>query len=829
MKKRGSRNGLRPAIEQRPLPEKSENSRSAASRLLVVALGIVVGQAVLYGPSLIGVRVLLPLDVLAEPYVYLPRTPDMPKNVLHDAMQTDLVFYYEPARQFAISELRAGRLPFWSPSEFGGVGCFRWNLSPPWLLGYLIASPVALAWIQMLIALVAGGGAYLFFRRVMRLQFWPAAIVAWCYPLTGAYVLWQGFWLPSVMCWLPWMFAAVNATVRRPGGWGGPLLALLSGIVLLSGAPDIGGQVLLASGIYAVWCVFDEHGGWFAGNAGKSALVVALAWTLGILASAWLLLPLADYMRTGSRVLARSQGSEERPPLGLEALPQVVLPNMYGSACDGSCRIGADTLQESSAGAYAGLLATLFLAPLAWVSRPHRSICILAAVLGVVGLAWSLNVPILVQLLRMPGMNLMSHNRLVFATAFAILILAAAGLDVLWQGNVVRRWWFLAPMSILAGLSAWCLYCAAILPEPIASQLAEVIQQGKSLHGIGDAASVPVIQDSYRRSFVLAAALAGLGVAAWSWLWVRPRWPHWVLGVLAAVLVADLLWFGYGFAAQCDPGLYYPRLPVLEQVAAAGPGRVIGMECLPANLAATHRLCDVRGYDGVDPADWVELLKPAADPGSKVLPYASTQWMDPMGWPLPQGGVKVSPILTMLNVRYVIYRGVPAAGYHPAFQGVDYFAWENPEALPRAFVPRHVEMIADPKERLTRLSATDFDPRRVGFVEQPLDLPAACDGSVSITEDTPRRVAIAAEMRTPGLIVLADRWDRAWNAYLDGKPVAALRTNHAVRGVVVPAGRQTVEFRFEPPSLTRGAVISALALLGWLAWVGIVARRRTGL
>ena len=130
MKKEGSRNGLGRRLSGALCRQIRRIPVSAASRLLVVALGIVVGQAILYGPSLIGVRVLLPLDVLAEPYVYLPRTPDMPKNVLHDAMQTDLVFYYEPARQFAISELRDGRLPFWSPSEFGGVGCFRWNLSP---------------------------------------------------------------------------------------------------------------------------------------------------------------------------------------------------------------------------------------------------------------------------------------------------------------------------------------------------------------------------------------------------------------------------------------------------------------------------------------------------------------------------------------------------------------------------------------------------------------------------------------------------------------------------------------------------------------------------
>ena len=56
-----------------------------------------------------------------------------------------------------------------------------------------------------------------------------------------------------------------------------------------------------------------------------------------------------------------------------------------------------------------------------------------------VGLSWSLDVPGMVQLLRLPGLNLMSHNRFVFVTAFAILILAAAGLNALWQGNIPAR------------------------------------------------------------------------------------------------------------------------------------------------------------------------------------------------------------------------------------------------------------------------------------------------------------------------------------------------------------------------------------------------------
>jgi hypothetical protein len=819
-------------VPRRPGPNQSApdmpcSRRTKALRLLALVLGVVVGQAILYGPSLVGDRVLLPLDVLAENSIYLPKTPEMEKNLLHDVIRSDLVLYYEPARQFAIAELRAGRLPWWSPYEFAGVGCFRWTLSPPWLLGYLIASPVVLAWIQLLVALVAAGGAYVFFRRVVRVEFWPAAIAAWCYPLTGSYILWQGYWLPAVMCWLPWMFVAVDTTVRRPGGWGGPLLALLSGIVLLGGAIDIGGQVLLASGIYAVWCFIDQYGlQWRSRPALVAAAAPALAWTLGIAASAWMALPLAEYLQTGSRPKARSQGVEERPPVGREALPEVVLPDMYGSARHGSCRIGTDSLQESSAGAYAGLLATLFLAPLAWTSRRHRSIAILATVLGFVGLSWALDVPGMVQLLRLPGLNLVSHNRFVFVTAFAFLTLAVIGLNVLWEGEVSQCRWFLAPVGLLVLLFAYCVSRTVELPEPIRTQLAADVQQGKPHGNIDDMAGVLQVQASYRTSFAVAAALAAIAAAAWCWLWMQPRPPRWAFVPLSGLLLAELLWFGNGRAAQCDPALYYPRVPVLEQVAAASPGRVIGMKkCLPANLAATHGLCDVRGYDGVDPAEWVELLQQAADPGSKVLPYALTQWMDPLGWSLSTGGVKISPILTMLNVRYVIYRGSPAPNFHPAFQGVDYFAWQNPEALPRAFVPQHVETVADRDERLNRLADVNFNPRRVAYVEQPLELPVLCQGSATITEDTPQRVTIATDMRTPGLIVLADRWDAGWRAYLDGQPATIVRANHAVRGVVAPAGRQVLQFRYESATLARGSLLSGLALLAWLVWVAVVAWR----
>jgi len=139
----------------------------------------------------------------------------------------------------------------------------------------------------------------------------------------------------------------------------------------------------------------------------------------------------------------RIAGAEDRPPAGLAALPQVIMPDIYGTVAHGSCHIipKGTNLIESAAAAYAGILATLVVAPLAWCGR-RRALNLCWIFLALFGLGWCLNLPGFVQLLRLPGLNLMSYNRLVFLTAFAILALTAIGLENLRNGAVSRRWWF---------------------------------------------------------------------------------------------------------------------------------------------------------------------------------------------------------------------------------------------------------------------------------------------------------------------------------------------------------------------------------------------------
>lgn len=829
------------------------------ARLSLVLAGVTLGQAVLYGPSLAGRKILLPVDILTAPRIFIPRRPEIAAIQPQNTYLIDQVYQFEPERRFAVSEVRAGRLPMWAPYHFAGVPFIVPKFSPLLALQHCIASPVVLAWTQLLQAIVAGLGAYLFCRRVLAVGYWPSAIGAWCYPLTGFFVLWQGYPPALPVAWLPCILLAVENTVRGRTLTGSFAFSILTCVVLLSGHLDVAGQVLLVAGLYALWRLLGIEAGplrsrpgrrprdrasddniedakdegsaqghqSFAGKisqAAKPAVRLVLSWVLGFLLAAPYSLPVLDYTRTGARMERRAAGEEERPPVGIAALPQIVLPEMYGMGHTGSLRFVDGNAAESSAATYTGILATLLLAPLAWCSRRHRSLNVFWLLLSILALSWCLNIPGVVSVLRLPGLNMLSHNRFVFAASFAILAMTAVGLEVLAEELIRWRGWFWFPTALLAGLGVWCAYRAVVLPWPIRIQLPSAVMRGEAIGWVNDAEGVQTVQRWFMWSSLCAAVLCVLGVGGWLILRARRTWQPRLLPLAGAGLVADLLCFAQGQIVQCDPALYFPQIPVFKQIAHAHPGRVMGYDCLPAALASMAGLRDVRGYDAVDPAAYCQLLMQAAEPDSLKPSYASTQWLKPKMTLTDQGEVRLSPVLDMLGVRYVVFRGAPLPEARPVFQGFDYWVLRNPAALERAFIPRQVEVLTNRQTCLQALASPQFDPRKTAFLESPINLPDPARGEVEIVSEIPTRIILSVRMETPGLVVLADLWDKGWRAFVDGKPAPILRANYALRGVVVPAVSRTLEFRYQPASFVWGlrlAALAALLLLAWLAraWV----------
>ncbi|HET6324698.1 MAG TPA: hypothetical protein VFG04_08365, partial [Planctomycetaceae bacterium] len=787
-----------------------ETSPKGRLRWLILWAGWLLPQIVLLGPALIGRTVDLPVDLLAFPGAYLPDRPEYAEVQHHGREVFDLVLLYPGAREFSANELRAGRLPLWQPANFAGAPFAYWpKYSPFELLYYVAPYPVTLGWMALLQAVTVGLGMWMLLSRCFKLSYWSSALGSWCAPFTGFITVWHGSLPLGPVLWLPWSLWAVHGVVKNPSASSGLAVALVTALLLLAGHPGMGGLVLLTTGLYFVWMLGTELLVCRQWRLALSATaVVGVGWLIGFLIGAPYLLPLLEYGRTGVRMDARAEGYDERPPEGLEGLPAILWPEVNGGETHvNSVRIAPHSnLTEGASGAYAGLLAALWLAPLAWRHRRLRSQAVFLTLLVVVSVGWALNVPGIVHVLRsgpLRPLASLSFNRWVFATADAILILAAIGFDSLLASvPKFRRWWAI-PIVATAGFGGWCLYRFFGITQ-------EMEDQGFTI------------------CFVLGIAISLAGLAGWATTFRAGPRIKWLRIGLICLLPLELFWFAWTERRQADIALYFPPVPILDKLVAEPAGRIWGAGCFQPNLNQMVGLEDVRGYDGVDPRDYVKLLDLAVDHSvSPFLFYARTQSSVPTAWQSADG-LKLHPVADLLNVRYLIFRSRPPEGLPVILHEDDYWITENRGALPRAFVPRSAHSVKDDAEAVALMTPVAFDPRQTVVLSDDLQLPDAMQGTASVHYVTPTRSELDVDMQTPGLVVVSDLWDAGWRAELDGSACPIYRVDLALRGIQVRAGKHRIVCTYEPRSVRIGfyaAGVGCCLLLLWTIWQVRAARR----
>ena len=67
---------------------------------------------------------------------------------------------------------------------------------------------------------------------------------------------------------------------------------------------------------------------------------------------------------------------------------------------------------------------------------------------------------------------------------------------------------------------------------------------------------------------------------------------------------------------------------------------------------------------------------------------------------------------------------------------------------------------------------------------------------------------------------MTDNWYDAWHAYVDGQPAKLLRSYGTFRAVAVPAGTETVAFKYRSERYTTGRLVTWLATLFVLGVIG---------
>lgn len=125
-------------------------------------------------------------------------------------------------------------------------------------------------------------------------------------------------------------------------------------------------------------------------------------------------------------------------------------------------------------------------------------------------------------------------------------------------------------------------------------------------------------------------------------------------------------------------------------------------------------------------------------------------------------------------------------------------------------------------DALELLRDARFDPQRMAIVEDaPPSLPQPADWPLTpamLTQDQATALRVEAEAISDGLLVLTDTHYPGWRAWVYSIEQPIARANYLFRGVRLPKGRHTIEFRYEPLSFQLGLLIAgatvALALAG---------------
>jgi len=788
------------------------------TRGFLVLVAISLPQVTMYWPSLAGHQVLLPLDILQLPGWYLPPREGEPQVVPQNIMLSDVVLQYASWRLFAIEEVRAGRLPLWNPYSYCGHPFVAPNqtaiFSPFHWADYLFPSFVTLAWMQLLKSLVAGAGAYLFFRRALGVGFVSAAAGSAAYPLIGFMVLWQGFPLSAVCAWLPWLLLGAELAIHNPRGWGGPLLALETAATLVAGHAETAAHVLLACGIYAVWrWGYAAYRGELNVAKGVGAiLTLLLGWGLGFLLSAPQNLPTLEYLPQTNRIAARLATTEVHAPLGAKALPQFFLPHFQGSWSNQSWYLLRSNQSESAAAGYGGLIFGLLCAPLAWCNPRLRSFNVLWTCAGLLAAAYILNVWGFVQLSQLPVLNVLKHARFVLFTAWCVLALAVVGLDTIAKGNPHWQGGFRFPLAVLVILGCWAAGYAVSPPAEITQ--ADVVAARVAQSNV----PAEVAMAWFRRMFMASAVICALAGLGWILVFQEKYRGAALAACIGVVGVGEMTYQAWGLNPQCDPSLYFPPIETLQKLREMPEGRAVGWLYMPGNLSIANHLRDIRGYDAADPKALVDLL------GLCERQYPEMSFPKARSAAIRQFLPVESPIMDLLGVRYRIFAVPRPEEKSAVLEGDGIWVEENKTALPRVFVPRQAVAVAEASQTLELMGDQEFDPREVAFIEaSEVSSKAPCQGAATIVSELPTELEIEAELDQPGVLVVADLWYPGWRVEVDGQEAPLLRANYTLRGVELGAGKHQVHMRYEPASFwlgVRWALAASACLVAWcgLAW-----------
>ncbi|MGV8814136.1 MAG: YfhO family protein [Gelidibacter sp.] len=177
-------------------------------------------------------------------------------------------------------------------------------------------------------------------------------------------------------------------------------------------------------------------------------------------------------------------------------------------------------------------------------------------------------------------------------------------------------------------------------------------------------------------------------------------------------------------------------------------------------------------------------------------------------------------VINMLNAKYFIQLN---KDNNPV-------SIKNADANGNAWFVSEIEKVNSANEEMTALDSLDTKIKAVTTQDLATTIfKTDSTATITISEYQPNYLKYSSNNSNDGFAVFSEiYYADGWNAYIDGKLQPHYRVDYVLRGMPIPKGQHTIEFKFEPQVIETGSTIALASsiLFGLLVIGGVIFLRR---
>lgn len=711
---------------------------------------------------------------------------------------SDVVDQIYPWKHFTIEELKKGRIPWWNPFSFSGnphVADFQTAVFSPFNLLFFVL-PFIDAWsLLVLLQPLLAGLFMLLFLRKLKISKEGSLLGSIAFMFCGFLVVWMPYTtLSMAIAFLPLALYAIEKSFERPNFFSLILLPFSIAISFFSGHF----QISLYFAVFVLSFLFFKFR---SVHDKKTALKVLGIYCLGIIISLIQIIPSWEiYKHSVRSELFSSQGA-----IPIHYLITSFAPDFFGNPVTRNDWLG----NYAEWASFIGII-PLMLAFMTLLEKKEKGKILFFFLTGIASLMLALDTPLqsLLAYLKLPVFSTSIPSRIIVIFSFSFAVLAAYGTDslknLLEEKKTKKALLVCTPLVSLILFIWLLLFVFKALPED---------------------KSIIAIRNLLLPTFFLflASGLISLGLKIKEKIYIKP-----LLYSLIIITFIDSLRFAQKWMPFDPKDLVFPDLPVISVMQEkVGMGRVYGK--FGSYIDTYYRLPSIEGYDPLYVRRYGEFLASASigtyQPAVKSLAV------------LDKRAKYSERVLDLMGVT-VLFHVIGDTGrdwafpvwakdengkykYSVIYQDDKFQLLSNKRALPRAKLFYDYEVIKGDKDIIKRFYSDKFDFKNKLILEEDPGLkvdssskeswlPPPDGGSslppsrwspgrnakAQIISYTPNNIIIDVYSPQPGLLFLSDNYYPKWKVRVNAKEEKILRTDYALRSVVVPKGKSKVEFYY---------------------------------